>query len=77
MKRKMASWFGKSMTNIMKNKRQIKDKAVHIYKKMKELEEKRSKLNQIDLLSSEGNKLTEEINKIKGALWAFKWVLEK
>lgn len=77
MKRRMANWYGKFMMITMKNKRQIKDKAVHIYKKMKELEEKRSKLNQIDLLSSEGNKLTEEINKIKGALWAFKWILTK
>lgn len=77
MKRRMANWYGKFMMITMKNKRQIKDKAVHIYKKMKELEEKRSKLNQIDLLSSEGNQVTEEINKIKGALWAFKWILEK
>ena len=38
--------------------------------------EKHSKLNQIDMLSGEGNTLRESINKTKGFINALKWVLK-
>jgi hypothetical protein len=61
----------------MRSKREIKQKMTKIADKMVDYQKQYSGLNQIDLLSGEGNELKEEINKIKGALFAFKWVLEK
>ena len=61
----------------MKNKADIRKKTLKLTQKLYEYEDEYKKLSQIDLGSGEGNSLREEINKIKGALAAFKWILEK
>ena len=60
---------------MMKKEWEITDKYLSLDIFLKKAEDKYNKLDQISMCNDEGNKLREKINKIKGEINAFKWIL--
>lgn len=61
----------------MKSKTNIRNKIMFLTGEQRNLQNKYSSLNQIDLQSGEGITLFEEINRISGAINALYWVIDK
>lgn len=58
----------------MKNFTVIQMQLIHLKARQKEREDVHGKLNQIDMLSGEGNMIRQEINQTKGMIKALEWV---
>lgn len=53
----------------------IQMQLIHLKARQKEREEIHGKLNQIDMLSGEGNMIRQEINQTKGMIKALEWII--
>lgn len=60
----------------MKTETNIREELSSVIKKLKTKEFLHSELSHIDMLSGEGATLREEINKLKGKIEAYKWIIE-
>jgi len=58
----------------MKTETEISDRINDLVTLLKYKEISHNKLDQISMLSGEGNKLREEVNQIKGEIKALEWV---
>jgi uncharacterized protein YoxC len=61
----------------MKTRTDIYEQVIKVKSKLEEYERQYGELNQIDMLSGEGNDLLEKINKLKGEINGLEWVLKK
>jgi hypothetical protein len=59
----------------MKAFTQIQLQLIHLKAEVKALEHKHGELHQIDMLSSEGNRLRERIQRMEGKVDALNWVI--
>ncbi len=59
----------------MKEKREIRNKIRSLFNELRVAKMEYKGLNQIDMLSSTGNKLNEKIHLTRGKLLALHWVL--
>lgn len=59
----------------MKTKNEITASVASLKMRLAELEEKYSSLHQIDMIGREGALLKENINNIKGQIYALEWII--
>ena len=60
----------------MKGRFEIKCRILELEKSLNDMKDKYSRMHQIDILSGDGNKMREAMNKTQGKIDVLKWVLE-